>query len=43
MEMARISSEITLSWIKAPPGILGNELADRLDKKATSKVSLTED
>ena len=41
--MARTSWEISLCWIKAHVGILGNELADSLAKKATSNKSLTED
>jgi len=38
--MTRTIWEITLCWIKAHVGIIGNELADTLAKKATS---LTED
>ena len=41
--MTRTSWEITLCWIKAHTGIIGNELADILVKKATSNESLTED
>jgi len=41
--MKRIIWEISLCWIKAHAGILGNELADTLVEKATSNESLTED
>jgi len=41
--MTRTSWEITLCWVKAHAGILGNELADTLPKKATTNESLTED
>ena len=41
--MTRTSWELTLCWVKAHVGILGNELADTVDKKATTNESLTED
>jgi len=41
--MTRTSWEITLCWVKAHAGMLGNELADTLAKKATMNESLTED
>jgi len=41
--MTRTSWEITLCWVKTHAGILGNELADTLAKKATTNESLTED
>jgi len=41
--MTRTSWEISLCWIKAHSGILGNELADTLAKKAMLNESLTED
>jgi len=40
--MTRTRFEITLCWIKAHIGIIGNELSDAL-AKATSNESLTED
>ena len=40
--MTRTSWEITLCWVKAHVGILGNELADTLAKKATTNESLPE-
>jgi len=43
IEMDKTSWEITLCWVKAHAGILGNELADRLAKKAATNESLTED
>ena len=43
IEMTRTSWEITLCWIKAHVGILGNELADTLAKKVALNESLTED
>ena len=41
--MTRTSWEITLCWVKAHVGIFGNELANRLAKKATTNESLIED
>jgi ribonuclease HI len=35
--------EVTLCWVKAYAGIMGNELADTLAKKAATNESLTED
>jgi len=42
-EMKRTNWEVTLCWVKAHAGILGNELADTLAKKAATNESLTED
>ena len=41
--MNRTSCEVTLCWVKAHEGILGNELADTLAKKTATNESLTED
>jgi primosomal protein N' len=41
--MKRTSWEITLCWVKAHAGILGNELADMLAKKAATNEILTVD
>jgi len=43
IEMNKRSWEVTLYWVKAHAGILGNELADTLAKKAATNESLTED
>jgi ribonuclease HI len=43
IEMNKMSWEITLCWVKTHAGILGNELADTLAKKAATNESLTED
>jgi len=43
IETTRTSWEITLCWVKANVGILGNELADTLGKKAMTNESLKED
>ena len=43
IEMNKTSWEVTLCWVKAHAGILGNELADTLAKKAATNESLTED
>jgi len=43
IEMNKTSWEVTLCWIKAHAGILGNELADKLAKKAATNESLSED
>ena len=40
--MNRTSWEVTLCWVKANVGMLRNELADRLAKKAATNESLTE-
>jgi ribonuclease HI len=39
--MKRKSWEITLCWVKAHAGILGNELANMLAKKAATNEKLT--
>jgi hypothetical protein len=41
--MNRKNWEVTLCWVKAHAGIMGNELADTLAKKAATNESLTED
>jgi len=41
--MNKTSWEVTLCWVKAQAGILGNELAETLVKKAATNESLTED
>ena len=41
--MKRTNWEVLLCWVKAHAGILGNELADTLAKKAATNESLTED
>jgi len=43
IEMNKTSWEVTLCWVKAHAGILGNELTDTLAKKAATNESLTED
>jgi len=43
IEMNKTSWEVTLCWVKAHAGILGNELADTLAKKAAANESLTKD
>jgi hypothetical protein len=40
--MNKANWEIKLCWVKAHAGILGNELADTLAKKAATNESLTE-
>jgi len=40
--MTKTSWEITLRWIKAHAGILGNELADIVAKKKASNESIPE-
>jgi len=42
IEMNKTNWEVTLCWVKAHAGILGNELADTLAKKAATNESLTE-
>jgi hypothetical protein len=41
--MNRANWEVKLCWVKARAGILGNELADTLARKAATNESLTED
>ena len=41
--MNKANWEIKLCWVKAHAGIIGNELADTLAKKATKNESLTEE
>jgi len=43
IEMNKTSWEVTLCWVKAHSGILGNELADTLAKKVATNESLNED
>jgi ribonuclease HI len=43
IEMSITNWEVTLCWVKAHAGIMGNELADTLAKKAAMNESLTED
>jgi ribonuclease HI len=42
IEMNKANWEIKLYWVKAHAGILGNELADTLAKKAATNETLTE-
>ena len=41
VEMSKANWEVNLCWVKAYAGIMGNELADTLAKKAAKNESLT--
>jgi ribonuclease HI len=41
--MNKADWEVKLCWVKAHAGILGNELANTLAKKAATNESLTEE
>jgi hypothetical protein len=41
--MNKANWEVKLGWVKAHAGIMGNELADTLAKKAAKNESLTEE
>jgi hypothetical protein len=41
--MNKANTEVKLFWVKAQAGIIGNELADTLAKKAAKNESLTEE
>jgi hypothetical protein len=43
MEMNKANWEVKLCWVKAHAGIMGNELADTLAKKASKNESLIEE
>jgi hypothetical protein len=43
MEMNKADWKVKLCWVKGHAGILGNELADMLAKKAATNESLTEE
>jgi ribonuclease HI len=43
IEINKADWEVKLCWVKAHAGILGNELTDRLAKKAATNESLTEE
>jgi ribonuclease HI len=43
IERNRANWEVKICWVKAHAGMLGNELADTLSKKAATNELLTED